>query len=302
MQLDNRIETLQAPARVTRAEGCRVLPRNAANSAADIAVNVSPGVIVIDSHPQQFTGRAALAVNSGNTLSASSEVYSAIVAYWNPLVSTVFLLVVDGDEALTSAGADAPTDADIEAALPDDSYPYTVLGVVKHARSAGSVITLEEIDHVARSYGVKVADKDAVLAAAHELDVVDGDRALYRPWGILRFVVDAANIADGDLLTDHPLPLIYGRIPRWRAVCEKAITTAAKTTTPHLEIGSTLVTGTDGTAYAATKALGVCTTLGAPSAANTFVPGDVFSIVAASTTAFLEGRVAFEIEIDELIT
>lgn len=266
-------------------------------AADDLAVALTPGFGQIQGRIQQIQGRDKVACNDGETLTDGYSVKSTIVVYYNEAVNGQFILVVDGTEATTGSEV-APTDAEIEAALPNASYRYTVAAVVTFARS-GSAITLEGIDHTVRSFGVEVATKD-VAALYDELDVVSDDAQLYRPWGRLAMSVDAADIANGDVLTDLPLPLIYGRIPRYRIICEKAITTAARTATISLEIGAAAVTGS-AAAYAGTKALGTVTAGGTITAANTFKPGDLLSIIAAAVTAFAEGRVRIEVEIDELV-
>ncbi len=112
--------------------------------------------------------------------------------------------------------------------------------------------------------------------------------------------MDAANIAAGDVLTELPLPQIYGAIGRVRAVVSDPITTGAKAATLGLEIGEAAVAG-GAVALAGAYALGAVVAGSAITAAHTFEPGDTVSIVASAVTAFTEGRVRIEIEIYELI-
>lgn len=295
MTLDTRRESLQARQKVVDIRGMYVRPAFRAITASDIAVIVEGGLAIVGDHVQQFAADE-YTVRVGDTLAASSEGYSALVAYYNPEVDGVFVIVVDGTEALTSAGAAEVTDAEIEAALPNEDYEYTVLAMVKSRTSAGSVVTVG-IDHRARSLNVPTGSESA--DAYHQDHLANG--GVYKPHSTVSFSIDAADIANGDLLTAYPLPLIDGRIRAWRAVTEKAITTAAKTTIPNLEINTTNVTGSDSVTYAGIRTLGAVVELGAPTALNTFKPGDTVSIECASTTAFTEGRVRFEIDIDELV-
>ncbi len=292
--LDTRKEALDAQARFGLAMviGLRMVTRRAALAANSLGFALEPGEVAIGQKVAQFAGRDSVAVYDGSTLADLSELYSASVAYYNPELDKILLVAVDGAVALTAGGAVKPSDDDIEAALPNAEYDYTVIGMAKFARS-GTAITAT-YDHVERSYGVLASEKET-----SDIEHAGEANQKYRPWGTLHHTLTAAEIANGDLLTDLPLPLITGRIVRWRAVCESVISTAAKTTTPHLEIGAVAVTGSDAVAYASTKALGEVTALGAPTAANTFKSGDVVSIVAALTTAFIEGRVRFEIDIEQ---
>lgn len=292
--LDTRLETLQAPQKVMRVEGCKVRRPYAALVATALAVLLEPGIVVVASKVRQVAAQS-LTLNGGSTLAASKDLYSAIVAEYIPEVDGINISVVDGDVAATG-DATAPTDAEIEAALIDADHPYLVIAVVKSSTTSGSVVS-HEIDQRVRPFGVAVTGKNAARAADYDQEA---DSAAYKPWGRLGVSVDAADIANGDVLTNSPLPLIYGRIARGRLIVEKAITTGAKTADLNFEIDTTNVTGT--TTFAGAKALGVVTAMTALSANNTFVPGQTWSIEAANVTAFVEGRVRIEIDIEELIT
>lgn len=288
MILDTRTENLHTAPPVFRISGMRLLPIIIALASNALAVAIEPGVAVVADKVQEFAGDGSVTCNAGATLTDASEIVCAVVACYNPLADLVSVIVVDGAEALTSVGAVAPTDAEIEDALPGAECSYTLLGTVKFARS-GSAIS-QTIDHTGRSYGVP---SDGKLTASTE-DPVDGS-TLYEHGQTLAFSVDAADIANGDVLTDHPVPAFFGKIAAWRVVVEKAISTGAKTATLNLEIGTTNVTGAT-LVYAGAKALGVVTAGGTPSAANTFAPGDTFSIEAGTVTSFVEGRVRIEVD------
>lgn len=288
---DTRQETLQSPRRGIGLMGLRLLPIIAVLTSTDLAVAHEPGVAVVDGKVQEFAGDGDLPCYAGETLADGSSVTCAVVATYSPLTDRISILVVDGTAATTGSQV-APTDAQIEAALADDANPYTLLGTVTFSRS-GTVVTCS-IDHTARSFGVATDGKACAAAAAEDW----ADSTLFEHAVTQAFSVDAADIANGDVVTEHPVPAFHGKIGAWRAVCEKAISTDAKTATLNLEIGTTNVAGTS-TAYAGTKALGVVTALTAPTAGSAtaeFAPGDTFSIEASSVTAFVEGRVRIEVD------
>lgn len=103
--------------------------------------------------------------------------------------------------------------------------------------------------------------------------------------------VDAADIADGDLVTTVAMPFA-GRILKVYCVVEKAITTTGKSTDINLEIGTTNLTGGVVDLNSASgRALGYYVAGTAITAANSFKNGDTISVEAANTTSFIEGRV-----------
>jgi len=286
---------------VRRAIGARLcLYMAAALSSTSLKVACEPGEVVIDHRVAQLASVAEITVNSGNTLADGYAIRATLVAYWDESAGKVKRSMVEGAAAATASAA-APTDAAIETAVGTDAY--VKLGTVTFSRS-GSAISVS-LDHTVRPQGV-YSDSGWRASGADEAPggaLIGGSSvaALYRPWGKITHTVDAANIADGDILTNLPLPRIYGKIVGWRVVTEKAISTGAKGTTPNLEIGTTNVTGSDSVAMSGTSALGTVLALGAPTAANTFSPGDTLSIEAASTTTYIEGRFRFEIDIDERV-
>jgi len=97
------------------------------------------------------------------------------------------------------------------------------------------------------------------------------------------------------VLTDLPLGFA-GKFLDIDAYVITPVTTAAKLSTLSLEIGATAVTGG---AVALTSAN--CTPIGAKvsgsaiTGANSFGIGDTMTIVAASTTAFVEGTIFLDI-------
>lgn len=106
---------------------------------------------------------------------------------------------------------------------------------------------------------------------------------------VYQFFIDMTLIADGDLVTDF-VPGFAGAIEKVWWVQENPVTTASKASTLTVEIGAT---GTTGGAIALTSA--ACTPLGkyiagsAITALNTFGRTSTISVVAASTTTFIEG-------------
>ncbi len=107
---------------------------------------------------------------------------------------------------------------------------------------------------------------------------------------ILSIPIKLANVADGDVLTDF-IPGINGTIKKVSFAVTDAVTTAAKATALHVEIGSTALTGGVVSLTSAN-----CTPLGkvidgtAVTANNVFTSTDKISVVVASTTAFAEGE------------
>lgn len=110
-------------------------------------------------------------------------------------------------------------------------------------------------------------------------------------YGMFCIPVKLATIADGDIVTNLPLDFV-GELVSINAVATVVASTADKLSTLHLEIGATPVTGG---ALALTTAglntLGKVVSGSAISAANAFAASDTLSLVAASTTAFIEGEI-----------
>lgn len=114
---------------------------------------------------------------------------------------------------------------------------------------------------------------------------------------ILTHTVDLVNIADGNILTGYPMPFA-GRVETFKAIVEKAATTAAKLSNINLEFDTVDATGG---VLALTSAnmtpIGSIVASSAFTAGNTFVSGGVLDIEASSTTAFVEGRVRLELRL-----
>lgn len=291
MLKDDRTEQLRPFEGGRRIYGCMGLIAAIALTSSSMHVDVEGGI-------GEFDGKVApipsqrVECRAGDALAASSEGWTAVVAYYLPSTDTVYVRAIDGAEALTSAGAVKPTAAEISAELPSTAV-WALMFDAKFVRDSGSVVTCT-LDRSRRAYGVPENLHD--LAAPK----TSADDALYRPWGRIRLWGGLATaIANVDMVTDLPLPLIKGRVSKLIVVCEVAITTAAKTADLNVEIGSTNVTGT--LTYASTKAKGAVAEQ-ALSGSNTFVPGDVLSLEAAAVTAFIEGEVSVYLDIDELIT
>lgn len=116
----------------------------------------------------------------------------------------------------------------------------------------------------------------------------------------LSFYIDAATIANGDLLTDY-IPGYAFKILKFDARCAKAVTTGAKQATLNLEIGSTNLTG-GVISLSGTYALGAAQNGSAVTANNTGTNADSFSIEASSVTAFVEGSFWLIISIQNMDT
>ena len=108
---------------------------------------------------------------------------------------------------------------------------------------------------------------------------------------ILALPISLAKIADGNLMYGIT-PGFAGTIKKIFAVVNDPATTAAKTTTISIKINATTVTGGTLTLTSAN-----CTPLGAVvngtaiTGGNSFTATDTISLVAAATTAFVEGSV-----------
>ena len=103
----------------------------------------------------------------------------------------------------------------------------------------------------------------------------------------LAFYIDAATIANGDLLTNYVVGYAF-KILKFDAYCAKAVTTGAKGATLNLEIGTTNLTGGIVT-LAGTYALGAGVNGTTVTANNTGTASDTISIEASGVTAFTEG-------------
>lgn len=103
----------------------------------------------------------------------------------------------------------------------------------------------------------------------------------------LSFYIEAASIANGDLLTEY-VPGYKFKILKFDARCAKTVSTGAKAANLNLEIGTTNLTG-GVIALSGTYAIGAAQAGTTISGANTGSETDSISIEASSTTAFVEG-------------
>lgn len=114
----------------------------------------------------------------------------------------------------------------------------------------------------------------------------------------LGFYIEAAVIANGDLLTDY-IPGHRFKILKFDARCAKPVTTGAKASNLNLEIDSTNLTG-GVIALAGTYALGAAQNGTAVTANNVGTALQAFSIEASGTTAFVEGAFWLLVSIQNL--
>lgn len=100
--------------------------------------------------------------------------------------------------------------------------------------------------------------------------------------------VSLADISDADVLTDFPLDF-WGEVVSLRVIVSTPVTTGSKASTLTVEINSTAVEGISlGLTSANMTPLGAVLNDDA-TGAKAFGPDDTISIVASSTTAFVEG-------------
>lgn len=115
-----------------------------------------------------------------------------------------------------------------------------------------------------------------------------------------QFYIDAATIANGDLLTNYVFGFAF-KIEKVDVICAKPVTTGAKGSTLNLEINTTNLTGGVVT-LAGTYALGAQVNGTVVAANNTGTSSDTFSIEASGTTAFVEGAFLVVISVRNLDT
>ncbi|NBR87392.1 MAG: hypothetical protein EBS84_19455 [Proteobacteria bacterium] len=139
---------------------------------------------------------------------------------------------------------------------------------------------------------------EAVTAASADGDIIEAAPSSELATGapvIFQFPINLATIANGDLLTDFPLGFA-GKIVGFYASVTSPATTGSKLSTLNLEIGSTNLTGGSLALTSANMTpLGAVVSASAITAGNTFAATDVFSIEAASTTAFVEGSIVLTV-------
>lgn len=275
--------------------GLRLVLALAALASNSLAYAVEPGEAVIDGKKQQFAGRASVSVYSGSTLADGSSIRSACVVWYNAELDKMFLASVDGAAATTGSDV-APTDAQIEAALPAGA-PYTLAGVARFSRS-GSAISVS-FDHTARSLGANPGT-DGVCQGTNAQEQAGDSGGMYRFFQRLQIHQTAIVSGAGDRITSYPLPPIKGKIGAMRAVISIAPVGVGGTMLLNAEIDGTNVTG--GVVTVATgDAVGAVKAGTAITAANTFSPGSVLDIEAATVTAMTAGEFTLELDIYEAV-
>jgi len=126
------------------------------------------------------------------------------------------------------------------------------------------------------------------------------DSASYS-YGMICIPIVLATIADGDIVTDLPLDFV-GELISVNAVAKVVASTADKLSTLHLEIGAVAVTGgVVALTTAGLDTLGKVVAGSAISGANAFAATDTLSVVAASTTTFIEGEIVLVITYRSLL-
>lgn len=116
----------------------------------------------------------------------------------------------------------------------------------------------------------------------------------------LVFYVDAADLANGDVLTTY-VPGYKFKILKFDARCAKPVTTGAKAATLNMEIQTTDLTG-GVIALSGTYAQGAAQAGSAVTAANTGSATDSFSIEASAVTTFVEGAFWLVVQIQNMDT
>lgn len=168
--------------------------------------------------------------------------------------------------------------------------------VVLNSNDQGVVVTSDGIRWIISS-GVSIQANEADLAALTAASLTDSTGGTANQTLVVNAartvfafpIADMVKLADGDIVTDF-IPGFAGKILKTYWIQEDPVTTASKLSTLDFEIEAAAVTG--GT-IALTSA--ACTPLGktiegsAVTAANVFTAANKISVVATSTTAFVEG-------------
>lgn len=150
------------------------------------------------------------------------------------------------------------------------------------------VATVEQTDHViGRALEAGVSND--------RITVLVGTAAQASRGSILSIPVVLSKVANGDVVTNYT-PGFAGRIAKFSAIVTDPVTTGSKATTLTLEIGATPTTGGSLALTSANCAtLGAVINASAITAARDFSASDTLSVVAASTTAFVEGEIVLQI-------
>lgn len=106
---------------------------------------------------------------------------------------------------------------------------------------------------------------------------------------VLSIPIDFTQIADGDLVTDY-IPGFAGTVEKISMIVTDPVTTAAKLSTLNVDIEATPLTGGSLALTSANMTpLGAVVDASAITAANAFTAAEKLSVIAASTTTFIEG-------------
>lgn len=244
-------------------------------------------------------------------------------------VTGILALTLEGQEAL-AIGDPVHITGDYECEKADGTKPvvgYVSVANVKRSTTTGFYptanvpgdVTVEAFGWSVRTFvsgGAITAGTKVGVSATSKLEAADGTNDVgialtgaagvdedvdvlctgapgfatqLRRWA-LNIPLKLANVADGDVVTDLPLGFA-GQIVDFKFLVTDPVTTAAKTSALHLEIGAVALTGGVLTITSATATpLGEVIEATAITAGDVFDDNDTLSVVAASTTAFVEGE------------
>ena len=136
-----------------------------------------------------------------------------------------------------------------------------------------------------------VAPKSAFARTAEEQD---------KTYHVISFSQALASISDADVLTNYPLDFA-GKVHALRVITTTLASTADKATTLTVDINATAVAGISAaltTANQGTEGVVLESTATAASSTREFTAADTISVVAASTTAFIEGVATIQLVLE----
>ncbi len=231
----------------------------------------------------------------------------------------------DGKNAFTI------TTADFDVPAVDDSVIITVantswmiVGQILYIANAGAfqVLTVTDTTHITAlylNYTINTNSGNTISAGAqvspsgnqifvsgilpftdNTTGVVSNTLAVGTAIQTITFYIEAASIANGDLMTNY-VPGYKFKIIKFDARCAKPVTTAARAANLNLEIGTTDLTG-GVVALAGLYALGAAQAGSTISGANSGNATDSFSIEASSVTAFAEGAFTLIVSLQQMDT
>jgi len=175
-----------------------------------------------------------------------------------------------------------------------DTAAQTDLGLPVYAGYDGTVVVAGSSSHKVFVGTIIEIISSSLVRVQLKLAQNVPDGASYA-YGQFCIPIVLATIADGDIVTDLPLDFV-GELVSVNAVAIVAASTAEKLSTLHLEIGATPTTG--GTVALTTgglDTLGKVVAGAAITGAAAFAASDTLSVVAASTTTFIEGEIVLVI-------